>query len=157
METGLGEMELYHVGIVVHDIEDGMRRHGELLGVDKWVTFESALPSRYREEEVTAGAKAAYGDSGAIYVELVEPIGDRWTATAFLEERGEGVYHLGYWVDDVPAAVDRARDRGIGVDWAADANGQPFIVYLEAMGGVHLELVASSIRPIIEARFASKT
>ncbi|HJR18396.1 MAG TPA: VOC family protein [Actinomycetota bacterium] len=157
METGLGSMELYHVGIVVHDIEDGKQKYGELLGVDRWWSFESSLPSRYRGEEVTSGAKAAYGDSGPIYVELVEPIGDRWTASAFLEERGEGVYHLGYWVEDVPAAIVKAKDRGIGVDWAAEADGKPFVVYLEATAGVHLELVASSIRPIIEARLKPKT
>ena len=156
MDTGLGPMELYHAGIAVHEIDEAMRRFGELLGIDRWVTFESALPSRYRGEPVTAGAKAAYGASGAMYVELVEPTGDRWTATAFLEERGEGVYHLGYWVDDVPDAIRRAGDAGLGVDWAADADGRPFIAYLDATGGVHLELVSSTIRPILEARFAEK-
>lgn len=149
-------MELYHVGIAVHDIDEGMRRFGDLVGVDRWVTFESALPSRYRGEPVTAGAKAAYGEAGALYVELVEPTGDRWTASAFLEERGEGVYHLGYWVDDVPDAIRRAGDAGLGLDWAADADGKPFIAYLEATGGVHLELVSSTIKPILEARFAKK-
>ena len=153
MITGLGEMELYHVGIAVHDLDEGMQRYGPLLGVQKWLTFESAMPGRYRGEEVTAGAKAAYGDSGPIYVELVEPTGDRWTASAFLEERGEGVYHLGYWVDDVPGAVERARDHGLGVDLAMEANGVPFVVYLEATGGVHLELVATSIKPVLEKQF----
>jgi hypothetical protein len=151
--NGLGGIELYHVGIVVHDLDEGMERFGGLMGVSRWVTFESALPSKYRGEQVTAGAKAAYGDSGAIYVELVEPRGDRWTASAFLEDRGEGVYHLGYWADDVPAAVARAADQGIGVDWAAEADGKPFIAYLEALGGLHLELVASSIKPVMERRF----
>ena len=149
-------MELYHIGIAVHDIENGTRRFGELLGIDRWVTFESALPSRYRGEAVTAGAKAAYGASGAMYVELVEPTGDRWTASAFLEQHGEGMYHLGYWVDDVPDAIRRAGDAGLGLDWAADADGKPFIAYLEATGGVHLELVSSTIRPLLEARFAKK-
>ncbi|MGH2727047.1 MAG: VOC family protein, partial [Actinomycetota bacterium] len=76
----------------------------------------------------------------------------RWTAQTFLDERGEGIYHLGYWVDDVPDAIRRAEAKGIGVDWAAEANGVPFIVYLDAVSGVHIELVAASVRPIIEAR-----
>lgn len=149
---GLG-IELYHVGIVVRDLHEGMERFGSAMGVATWITFESALPSRYRGVPVTAGAKAAYGDSGAIYVELVEPTGDRWTATTFLEERGEGVYHLGYWADDVPGAVARAAELGIGVDWAAEADGKPFIAYLEAVGGVHMELVAGSIKPVMQQRF----
>lgn len=154
MDTGLGPMELYHVGIVVHDLDDGMRRFGDLLGVGRWVEFETAMPSRYRGAEVTAGARAAYGDAGPTYVELVQPTGGRWTAQAFLEERGEGVYHLGYWVDDMPDAIRRAEGAGLGVDWAAEADGVPFVAYLDAVGGVHIELVAASVRPIIEARFA---
>lgn len=147
-------MELYHVGIVVHDLDDGMGRFGDLLGVGRWVTFETVMPSRYRGEQVTAGARAAYGDAGTTYVELVQPTAGRWTAQAFLEERGEGVYHLGYWVDDVVKAVRRANDAGLGVDWAAEADGVPFVAYLDAAAGFHIELVASSVRPFIEARFA---
>jgi methylmalonyl-CoA/ethylmalonyl-CoA epimerase len=154
MDTGLGPMELYHVGIVVHDLDEGMNRFGDLLGIGRWVTFETAMPSRYRGEEVTAGARAAYGAAGAMYVELVQPTVGRWTAQAFLEERGEGIYHLGYWVDDVSEAVRRAEASGLGVDWAAEADGKPFVVYLDAAAGVHIELVAASVRPIIEARFA---
>lgn len=153
MDAGLGPLELYHVGIAVHDLEDGMRRFGDLLGVGSWVPFEAALPSRYRGRDVTMGAKAAYGDAGAIYVELVQPTGDRWTASAFLEERGEGIYHLGYWCDDVPAAIARASDQGLGVDLATEADGVPFVVYLEASGGVHVELVATSIKPILQKQF----
>jgi methylmalonyl-CoA/ethylmalonyl-CoA epimerase len=156
VDTGLGPMELYHVGIVVHDLDDGMRRFGELLGIGRWVTFETAIPSRYRGEDVTAGARAAYGNAGPSYVELVQPTSGPWTAQAFLEERGEGVYHLGYWVDDVPDAIRRADAAGLGVDWSAEADGKPFVVYLDAIGGVHLELVAASVRPIIEARFAER-
>lgn len=147
-------MELYHVGVAVHDIDDGMARFGELLGIPKWFTFETEMPSRYRGEPVTAGAKAAYGNAGSTYVELVQPTAGPWTASAFLEERGEGVYHLGYWVDDIPAAIRRAEEKGIGVDWAAEADGVPFVVYLDAAWGVHVELVAASVRPIIEERFA---
>ena len=155
MDAALGPMELYHVGIAVHDLDDGMGRFGERLGIDRWVTFDSALPSRYRDEEVTAGARAAYGEAGPIYVELVQPTTGRWTARTFLEERGEGIYHLGYWVEDVQDAIRRAAAAGIGVDWAAEAEGKPFVAYLDADAGVHLELVAAWVRPIIEARFAA--
>jgi catechol 2,3-dioxygenase-like lactoylglutathione lyase family enzyme len=147
-------MELYHVGVVVHDMEDGKRRFGDLFGISRWVEFETAMPSRYRGEAVTAGARAAYGDAGSTYVELVQPTRGRWTAQAFLDERGEGIYHLGYWVDDVPDAIRRAETAGLGVDWAAEADGVPFVVYLDAVSGVHIELVAASVRPIIESRMA---
>jgi methylmalonyl-CoA/ethylmalonyl-CoA epimerase len=153
VDTGLGEMQLYHVGVAVHDLNDGMRRFGDTFGVRDWVTFESAIASRYRGGDISMGAKVAYGDAGPVYVELVQPTGDRWTASAFLEEQGEGVYHLGYWCDDVPGAVSRAREQGVGVDCSTEANGVPFIVYLEAVGGVHVELVASSIRPVLAEQF----
>jgi methylmalonyl-CoA/ethylmalonyl-CoA epimerase len=154
MDTGLDPSDLYHVGIVVRDLDAGMTLFGELLGVGRWVTFESVLPSVYRGEAVKACARAAYGRAGPAYVELVEPTGGRWTAQAFLDERGEGVYHLGYWSDDVAEAIRRAAGAGLGLDWSAEGGGKPFVAYLDQVSGVHIELVARWVKPLIEARFA---
>jgi glyoxalase/bleomycin resistance protein/dioxygenase superfamily protein len=146
----------YHVGIVVRDLDDAMSRIGPLLGVERWGTFETEIPSTYRGAATRAGSRAAYGKLASLYVELVQPTAEPWTATAFLEERGEGVYHLGYWVDDVAEVVRRAEALGIGVDWAMEGEAGPLVAYLDRSLGVHVELVSSSLRSFIEDLVAGK-
>lgn len=145
---GLGEP--YHIGIVVRNLDEAMNRLGPVFGVTRWGTFESEVPSTYRGAPTRAGSRAAYGTAAGPYIELVEPRAGPWTATAFLEERGEGVYHLGYWVNDVPEVLRRAETIGLGVDWALDGESGPIVAYLEPILGVHIELVSSSLRSFIE-------
>ena len=87
-----------------------------------------------------------------MYVELVEPTVGRFPAKTFLDERGEGIYHLGYWVEDIPAAIEVAGARGLSVDWAFPA-AKPQVVYLDARAtwGFHVEFVSPAMRPGIEA------
>src|SRR5437899_697387 len=82
--------------------------------VGPWGVFGGEFQGDYRGTEITLEARAAYAASGNGYVELVQPMKGDWTASVFLEERGEGAYHLGYWVDDLEATVARAKDLGYG-------------------------------------------
>ena len=154
--ASLGLGEPYHVGIAVFDIEDAMRRFGALHGIDRWGTMDAEVPSAYRGAETISGIRSAYARPGALMLELVQPTTGSFTAKTFLEERGEGIYHLGYWVEDVAGAVARADALGIGVDWMFPASGEPFAVYLDAKQtfGVHIELVSPSMRPIIDQAIA---
>jgi len=146
--------ELYHVGIVVHDLDDAMRRYQEELGVGPWGVFGGEFEGEYRGRAMTLEARAAYARSGNGYVELVQPVKGDWTASVFLKERGEGAYHLGYYVDDLDETVARARDLGYGVDLISTNGG---FAYLDASrsAGVHIELVSSTVKPLIEGLVAS--
>jgi hypothetical protein len=86
-----------------------------------------------------------------MYVELVEPTVGGFPAKTFLEERGQGIYHLGYWVEDMPAAIRAAADRGLSVDWSFPAK-DPLVAYLDAAEtfGFHMEFVSPSLRAGIE-------
>ncbi len=150
----LGLTELYHVGIVVQDLDEAMRRYQDELGVGPWGVFGGEFQCEFRGEETTLEARAAYAKSGNGYVELVQPVKGDWTASVFLKERGEGAYHLGYWVDDLDATVERARDLGYGIDTLSSNGG---FAYLDATrsAGVHIELVSARVRPMIEGLVAS--
>jgi methylmalonyl-CoA/ethylmalonyl-CoA epimerase len=140
------------VGYAVHDLDEGMARM-RAVGVEKWGTMEAELPCLYRGEEVTIGLRAAYARWGSIYLELVQPTTGPSTPRTFLDERGEGIYHLGYWVDDLAATTRRAEDLGFNVDLAIPSNADHrMAVYLDAGRslGVHIELVNASVRQMIE-------
>jgi len=138
---GLGSP--YHVGIAVNDIEEGIRRFRDVIGVDGWATLDAEVPAVYRGTESVAGIRSAFARSGDLLIELVQPTTGLFTAKTFLEERGEGIYHLGYLVEDMAATLDRASALDIGVDWTLPSDTGPLAVYLDSAVtmGIHLELV----------------
>jgi methylmalonyl-CoA/ethylmalonyl-CoA epimerase len=153
----LGLTDLYHAGIVVADIDEAISRYTDHLGIGPWSRLDAEIPCLFRGEETISGARVALARSGTSYVELVQPTSGRSSASAFLQERGEGLYHLGFWVPDVDATVARAAEHGIGVDWSASDGKGLLFAYLDAakMGGVHIELVPVRLRAFIEGVVAS--
>jgi methylmalonyl-CoA/ethylmalonyl-CoA epimerase len=160
MELGaagnLGLTDLYHVGIAVRDLDDAIARLAGALGIERWATLDTEVPARYRGEDTTLASRVAYGRSGSSYVELVQPTGGRWTAQAYLDEHGEGAYHLGYWVEDMRGTLERAERAGLGVDLVMTGD-TPVFAYLDSSKtlGVHIELVDASIRPALEQWIAN--
>jgi methylmalonyl-CoA epimerase len=94
--------QIDHVGIAVTDLDSGIARYQELLGVSPSV--------RKRMEK--DGIEAAMLDLGSTHVELIAPIGPESAISGFLEKRGEGMHHVAYRVDDIRAALAQLRGQG---------------------------------------------
>ncbi len=94
--------QIDHVGIAVTDLDAGIARYQELLGVGPSV--------RKRMEK--DGIDAAMLDLGSTHVELIAPTGPDSVISGFLEKRGEGVHHVAYRVDDIRAALEELRGKG---------------------------------------------
>ncbi|TMK84280.1 MAG: hypothetical protein E6G46_01110 [Actinobacteria bacterium] len=152
LKDALGLGDPYHIGVAVRDLVEAMPRFQELLGLGPWGRIDAEVPAVFRGAETVSGVRSAFARLGSMYVELVEPTVGDFPAKTFLDERGEGIYHLGYWVDDIQAAISAAADRGLSVDWAFPA-GKPQVVYLDARAtwGFHVEFVSPKMRPGIEA------
>jgi methylmalonyl-CoA/ethylmalonyl-CoA epimerase len=151
LADALGLGDPYHIGIAVRDLTDAMPRFKDLLGVGPWGRIDAEVPAIFRGKETVSGVRSAFARLGSMYVELVEPTVGSFPAKNFLEERGEGIYHLGYWVDDMRAAIQAAGERGLSVDWSFPAK-EPLVAYLDAADtfGFHLEFVSPSLRAGIE-------
>jgi len=151
-ESSLGLGDPYHVGIAVWDLDQAMTNFESTVGAGPWGTLEAEVPAIYRGSETTTGIRSAFARTGPLIIELVQPTGGAFTAQTFLDERGEGIYHLGYWVEDMADALSRAEELGVGVDWYTPRDGLPFAVYLDSAKtlGVHIELVGTAMRPIID-------
>jgi len=96
--------QIDHVGIAVTDLDSGIARYQELLGVSPSV--------RKRMEK--DGIDAAMLDLGSTHVELIAPIGPESAISGFLEKRGEGMHHVAYEVSDLDTAL--AELAGAGAD-----------------------------------------
>jgi methylmalonyl-CoA/ethylmalonyl-CoA epimerase len=151
-EASLGLGAPYHIGIAVNDLDDAMTRLGRSLGLEPWATLQAEVPAIYRGAETLSGIRSAFARSGGLLIELVQPTGGSFTAQTFLDERGEGIYHLGYWVDDLAETTIRAEAMGFAVDMALPAGRDRMAVYLDdgQSVGVHIELVNGSMREMID-------
>jgi catechol 2,3-dioxygenase-like lactoylglutathione lyase family enzyme len=114
-------MFAYHLGIVVRDLDAACARYAELLGVPEWHRSEVERPGLPVNPK-TAGGKGtlriAFGRVPGMTFELIQPEG-QVEHRVFLDERGEGVQHVGVWTPDVPAAVREAVAKGCRVTHAA--------------------------------------
>jgi methylmalonyl-CoA epimerase len=94
--------QIDHVGIAVADLDAGIARYRDLLGV------EPSVRKRMEKD----GIDAAMIDLGSTHVELIAPTGPGSTIAGFLEKRGEGMHHVAYRVDDIRAALAGLRQAG---------------------------------------------
>ena len=155
-ELGLGIP--YHLGLVVHDVDEAIRTYGEAFGVDQWrVRDIPRLGERshwHGEPQPDVGLRFAYSATEAPFLELVQPLGDAdWSATQHLRQHGEGIYHVGYWVDDILGVIERAARLGIEAEMTAfeepPGGGRPLgFAYLspERAHGLRVELVSTAGR-----------
>jgi catechol 2,3-dioxygenase-like lactoylglutathione lyase family enzyme len=115
------KMFAYHLGIVVRDLEAACQRYSELLGVPEWHRSEVERPG-LPVNPATAGGRGklhiAFGRMPGVTFELLQPEG-QIEHRVFLDQRGEGLQHIGVWTPDVQAAVREAVAKGCRVTHAA--------------------------------------
>ncbi len=110
--------ELFQAGIVVQDLEKGIGQYGRLFGIDpqSWwvVTIDSSLCRlTYRGRPSTHSFKVAMVAVGGLMIELLQPLAGTGAYREFLEQRGEGVHHLGHViVPDLDAVMKKMGEAG---------------------------------------------
>ncbi len=164
----------YHLGFVVRDLEATQDAYRRMLGVDRWRVHDLKVePVPWNPRYTDALVRVAYGRGAGMTFELIQVLEGRTQHLDFLERHGEGVQHIGFWADDVQAAVRNAVGQGATVVSArfgegdqavvqlspsssqADIlNGLPRgrLVYVEpGLGGVQLEFVGPVQAPSLKA------
>ena len=92
-----------HIGVAVEDLDAAIALHEQTYGL--------ALAHREIVEE--QGVEAVLLDVGASHVELLRPLSEETPVGRFLVKRGPGLHHVAYRVDDIEAALDALRERGL--------------------------------------------
>jgi methylmalonyl-CoA/ethylmalonyl-CoA epimerase len=102
-----------HIGIAVRSI-DAQRPfyEGTLGGV-----FEGI------EEVPDQRVRVGFFRFQDVRLELLEPTDPSSPIAIFLEKRGEGLHHLAYTVEDIPARIDELRQSGLRMIDAAPRPG----------------------------------
>jgi len=96
-------LDIDHVGIAVADLDDSVERYRRTLGVEPI----------HRERVEDQGVEEALFAVGTSFIQLLGALGPDTPVGAFLSERGPGVHHVAYRVDDIAATLARLRDKGV--------------------------------------------
>jgi catechol 2,3-dioxygenase-like lactoylglutathione lyase family enzyme len=109
---------LNQLGIVVKDMDRAMEYFSRTFGLGPWFRAGLAEEEHYRggTERVTYDLDLVMAFSGGVMFELICHLkGDRNLYLEHLEQHGEGLHHLGFFVNDFDRRMEAVRDAGIGV------------------------------------------
>ena len=128
-----------HIGIAVKDLETAGTLYEKLLNTTIYKT----------EEVATEGVKTAFLQTGPNKIELLEALSDDGSIAKFIAQKGEGVHHIAFEVDDIVAEMARLKSEGFvllsdepkpGAD-----NKLICFVHPKSAGGVLIELCQEQI------------
>lgn len=92
-----------HIGIAVSSLEESIKFYEEVLG----------LKLNGTEVVDEQKVKVAFLPIGDTEVELLEATSPDSAIAKFIEKKGQGVQHIAFKVDDIEAALDDMRAKGI--------------------------------------------
>jgi methylmalonyl-CoA epimerase len=94
---------LDHVGIAVKDLDAALAFYQEALGLHVEVP----------EDVASQRARAHFVRTGMAALELLEPTGGDSVIARYIDKRGPGLHHITLRVDDIHAALEQLRARGV--------------------------------------------
>jgi methylmalonyl-CoA/ethylmalonyl-CoA epimerase len=92
-----------HIGFMVRDLDAAIALYSSAFDVREWERLE--MPERHMLVAVTR--------VGEMLLEFIAPSSEQAAFAKFLAERGPGMHHVAYRVDDLSAALAQVRARGI--------------------------------------------
>jgi methylmalonyl-CoA/ethylmalonyl-CoA epimerase len=124
-----------HIGFAVRDIDESIAFYSTMFGVTDWERL--ALPERFMDVAAT--------HVGGVLLELIAPTSDAASFAKHLRERGPGMHHIAYRVNDITAALAQLKARGAQlIDETPQVglhNNLVAFVHPKSMQGVLVELV----------------
>ena len=129
-----------HVGIAVAELDAAVAVYGGTLG----------LELVHREVIADQGVEAVLFDVGESHVELIAPLSDDTAVGRFLANRGPGLHHVAYGVEDIDEALAALRASDVELIDAKPRTGirssRVAFVHPRATGGVLTEIVEAAHR-----------
>ncbi|MEO3858987.1 VOC family protein [Acrocarpospora sp. B8E8] len=117
-----------HIGIAVRDADLALPFYVERLGL-------TVIGDELADDP---GVRLVYLDGGNVMLQLVQPYREGPVAS-FLAERGEGLHHVCFCVDDIPATLAALPGQG-GAPIFMGGRGRRACFLLAEPNGVRVEL-----------------
>lgn len=128
-------LRMDHLGVAVKDLAEAKKFYSEMLGIQP-----------HGEDEVVEEqkVKVSFFPTGDSEIELLESTSPDGPIAKYIEKNGEGIQHVALFVDDLAAALDELKAKGVRLidekpRYGAGGKNIAFI-HPKATGGVLLEL-----------------
>lgn len=126
---------LYHVGIAVKSLSEGLAFWRDTLGLK--LVDEEELPDR--------GLRVAMLEADGTEIELLESTREDSVIAKYIAKRGPGIHHMAFEVADIDAELKALKERGVKLvdEVARPGASHTRVAFLHpsAAGGVLVELV----------------
>src|SRR6187551_2766615 len=110
VDTAAGMRSVDQVAVVIRDLDAAMERYVTQLGIGPWDVYtygpELLHTMTFRGENRPYVMKLALAFVGPTMYELIESLEGPNIYEEFLSTRGEGLHHLGYYVDSIDAEIE---------------------------------------------------
>jgi methylmalonyl-CoA/ethylmalonyl-CoA epimerase len=98
-------LKIDHLGIAVKSIGAGKAFWSDILG----------LPFEGTETVLEQKVTTAFFPVGESEVELLESTADDGPVAKYIEKRGEGIQHVAFRVENIEAALDFLKEKGVAL------------------------------------------
>jgi methylmalonyl-CoA/ethylmalonyl-CoA epimerase len=136
--------EAWHVGIVVKDLKKTVDFYTRAFGWGPWRMVHTEFRNaEFRGKPTWYAGPRAFVNLGSVSLEIGETNQGESVHTEMLRNKGEGLHHLAFYVDDVEAEIAKMKNFGIPMlQTAWDKDGKHAYAYLntEAWGNIIVEL-----------------
>jgi methylmalonyl-CoA/ethylmalonyl-CoA epimerase len=132
-------MKFDHVGVAVKNVEQMVAIYSRM---GDFQVKQTEVPGQK--------AKVALLKAGETSVEFLEPTSEDSTLAKFIRERGEGLHHIAFEVDDIEKTTEELKARGFRFIYDRPADGKfgsrVNFMHPRSTGGILVELTQSAPR-----------
>ena len=123
--------KLTQIGIVVKDMDATIKKLASFgIGPFEHRSIPAEAKEWYRDKPLNASFKIAAANVGGVELEFIQPIQGESPHQAFLDEKGEGIQHLAFAVEDLEGDIGNLKKNGASVLLKADL-GRVKVAYMD--------------------------
>jgi len=141
--------KFHHVSVVVRDMKKAMEFY-QSLGVGPFPPLlgpEGKVPLtgktlRGKPADWELDLRHAEGGVGDLAFEIVQPLEGETPVKEFLEKKGEGIHHIGFFVDDLEQETAKMAEKGFTITQSGETPTVSWAYFgTDKVGGVVIELM----------------
>jgi len=131
------------IGILVKDAAKTMDYYSSTFGIGPFRSYDVDIPegATYRGKPASGRLRIAIAKMGAIEIEFIQVLEGGEFYAKHLEEKGEGLHHLGVHIEDADKydkVLNVLADQGVDPTFSVKGPGVS-CAYVETPGGLILE------------------